>query len=109
MNNSHLSTINKIVYFGIMAVITLILVSGIIHYATNSKSRSIVEIEETIVSLATQCYALEGSYPADLAYLVENYGLVINEERYFYHYEVYGSNIKPDIKVVEKWRDQNVE
>jgi hypothetical protein len=59
-------------------------------------------IKEAIEKACVQCYALEGSYPPDLEYLGQHYGLVLDHERYFYFYEVFASNIMPDVEVYEK-------
>ena len=49
-----------------------------------------------------QCYAIEGRYPPDLAYLEENYGLILDREHYVYHYRLEGSNLMPEIQVFEE-------
>lgn len=48
------------------------------------------------------CYAVEGRYPPDLAYLKEHYGLQINEESYTVVYDVFAPNLMPDITVLER-------
>ena len=47
----------------------------------------------------TQCYALEGAYPPDLAYLQEHYGLVLDTARFAYVYEVVGDNVHPIVDI----------
>ena len=47
---------------------------------------------------AINCYAIEGFYPADIDYLKDNYGLII-DDRYNVFYEVQASNIMPNISV----------
>ena len=59
-------------------------------------------IREMIESSARQCYAVEGVYPPDLAYLEDNYGLQINTEDYYVMYDIYASNQPPSVKVVGK-------
>lgn len=68
----------------------------------NFSEESLKSAEESIKRAAVQCYATEGSYPPDIQYLVEHYGLIINEKDYFYHYEVIASNIIPNIKVIRR-------
>jgi len=46
---------------------------------------------------AANCYALEGKYPDDLNYLVKNYGIVLEYEKYVYTYEI--ENGRPYIEV----------
>lgn len=51
---------------------------------------------------AITCYALEGFYPPNVAYMQDRYGLQYDETRYHVHYEIFASNLMPDITVVEK-------
>lgn len=59
-------------------------------------------LENAIDRSITQCYALEGSYPADLTYLEENYGLIYNKEQFFVVYEYIGGNLRPSITIIER-------
>lgn len=59
-------------------------------------------IKNTVLQCAVQCYAIEGTYPPDLAYLEDNYGLVYNQDAYIVAYEAYASNELPDITVLKK-------
>lgn len=63
-------------------------------------------VRMAIEKAAVQCYALEGSYPADIAYLAEHYGIQLDEDRYYYHYHAFASNILPEIKVLEKKHEE---
>ena len=47
---------------------------------------------------------MEGAYPESLEYLKENYGLIYDEDLFFVDYKVEGSNILPDITIIEKGR-----
>ena len=49
-----------------------------------------------------QCYALEGSYPVSLHYLEEHYGLTYNKEHFLVDYQYIGSNLYPDITIIER-------
>lgn len=57
--------------------------------ATQSLQRSI-----------TQCYAIEGTYPPSLEYIKEHYGLTYDESLLFIDYKFIGSNIYPDITII---------
>ena len=46
------------------------------------------------------CYALEGTYPPDLDYLKERYGLQIDEDEYIVRYSAVAQNLMPDIYVL---------
>lgn len=58
-------------------------------------------LEKALEKATVSCYALEGAYPPDLEYLVDNYGVQINEERFAVKYEYCASNLMPDITVLE--------
>lgn len=75
---------------------------GIDGFSRTADFERVKTVEEAIQMAAVQCYAIEGSYPP-IDYLVEHYGLVINESAYYYHYEFIASNIMPVIAVYKKW------
>ena len=58
-------------------------------------------LEEALSRAAVACYALEGAYPPDLEYLIENYNVQINTDRFTVKYELYASNLMPDITVLD--------
>lgn len=60
------------------------------------------QLEEAIRRAAVTCYALEGFYPPDVAYLQQHYGLQVDEQSYTVHYELVASNWMPDITVLER-------
>lgn len=87
----------------IVLVVTVTLFSSIHRDLNQAGEESLHHITEAVKRAAVQCYALEGSYPPDLEYLEEHYGLVLNRDAYFYHYEIIGSNIMPQIGVYRRW------
>ncbi len=92
-------------YFVSLLVLVICIASflpAIVNYDSNSKQINTQAIEDTVRDYVVQCYATEGSYPADLYYLQENYGLILQEDLYFYSYEVFASNIMPNIQVFAK-------
>jgi hypothetical protein len=58
-------------------------------------------LEDSLSRAAVSCYAVEGMYPDTLEYLTENYGVYVDESRYTVHYEIFASNIMPDITVIK--------
>lgn len=60
------------------------------------------QLEEALRRTAVACYAAEGFYPPDVDYMVRRYGLQYDADAYCIHYEVFASNLMPDITVVEK-------
>lgn len=57
-------------------------------------------LETAVRNAAVSCYATRGYYPATLDDLVAGYGVVIDKNRFIVRYEIFGSNIMPDISVV---------
>lgn len=60
------------------------------------------QLETALRRGAAACYAAEGAYPADLAYLTENYGIEVNEKRYTVIYRFVASNLMPEITVMDE-------
>ena len=58
-------------------------------------------LQDAVLRATVQCYAIEGMYPPDVQYLEDNYGVVYDHDRFIVHYEVFASNILPDITVVD--------
>lgn len=59
------------------------------------------QLEAAVRQAAVACYAAEGVYPPDLDYLEEHYGLQVDETRYQVSYQIFASNLMPDITVLE--------
>ena len=57
-------------------------------------------LEEALTRAAVSCYAIEGAYPPSLEYLIKNYDVIINEKHFTVKYELYASNLMPDITVL---------
>lgn len=64
------------------------------------------QVESAIQRTLNICYAQEGFYPANIEYLIENYGLIIDDRLYFISYKIFASNIRPDINVFRKGNAQ---
>lgn len=60
------------------------------------------QLEDALRRTAVACYGAEGFYPPDVDYMVNYYGLQYDEEDYWVHYELFASNLMPEITVVEK-------
>lgn len=58
-------------------------------------------LKSAIRRASVQCYAIEGRYPPSVQYLQDNYGIQIDEKRYYVFYNGFASNVMPDITVVE--------
>ena len=68
----------------------------------SAKTQGAVALRDSILASAKQCCAIEGAYPSSLAYLEENYGLVVNRSDYAITYEVFADNVMPNVVVLAK-------
>ena len=59
------------------------------------------QLEEALRNASMACYAAEGIFPPSLEYLEENYGIPVDHKKYTVIYEYIGSNLMPDITVLE--------
>lgn len=84
----------------IVFIVLLLLVQSIDKEHVEALYQREEEIESIIRKYAIFCYAQEGAYPEDLSYLEDNYGLIIDEDKYIYYYQIFASNIMPDIEVI---------
>ena len=100
MRKLSLPIVSMIVSLVIMGVLALVVIISVSNCTSSYDERRLDEIRSTVISSVSQCYALEGEYPADLGYLEDNYGLIMDRSQYIYHYELFASNIFPDVKVL---------
>ena len=83
----------------IFSLVGFMILDSISAYEAKVSENRLTEIEETVERYALLCYATEGAYPPDIDYLVENYGLVVNRDKYIYAYEPIAENIRPQVDV----------
>ncbi len=72
---------------------------GINSAQKNSHEENYKVLSDAIMRSAVQCYAIEGFYPPNIEYLEDNYGLMLNRDKYVISYNVFASNIMPEVTV----------
>ena len=90
---------------GILCALCALAVVCVLVYVlagAHVREQGAVSLRESILSSAKQCCAIEGSYPASLAYLEQNYGLVVNHDDYLVTYEAFADNVLPSVVVVPR-------
>ena len=78
------------------------LFTAVSELQTGREQESQRQLEDTLRRAAVACYAAEGIYPPDISYLEEHYGIQIDKDRFAVYYDVFASNLMPDITVIEK-------
>ena len=82
-------------------VVLLVFLSALNNLSDGQRSEGRQQLEDAVRRGAVACYAAEGIYPPDLEYLEEHYGIQVDRERYTVVYEVFASNLMPDVTVLE--------
>ncbi len=86
----------------LFVVILLIFYVSLDRFSADSTRRQKENLENALQRTITYCYAAEGNYPENLAYLKSHYGLTWDESRFYVDYRVSGANIYPDVTILEK-------
>ncbi|MBD5117067.1 MAG: hypothetical protein HDT48_06125 [Ruminococcaceae bacterium] len=97
-NHILIGYIPAVIIFILIAVIVILSVADI---SRTSEAEGLAITENSIRRAVITCYAQEGSYPPDIDYLKENYGLKISDD-YNVRYNIFASNLMPSITVTRK-------
>ena len=90
----------------VVPILFTLVVMGMIVYGLrqteeSSRAEGMRILEESIRRAVVISYAVEGRYPASIEYIEEHYGIHIDRTRYAVHYNIFASNLLPDITVLE--------
>jgi len=94
-----LSAVGALAAFLAVLALFLVLLRGADGAAGH---QSQAQLESALRRAAATCYAVEGRYPPSLDYLQEHYGVYVDRGSYAVGYEVFASNMMPDITVRPK-------
>ena len=86
----------------IFLLIVFLFLSGVSSLSKSTTARQKEALENAITQSISYCYSVEGVYPESLEYLKENYGLTYNEDLFYVDYRTTGSNLMPDVTIIEK-------
>lgn len=84
------------------AVLFGLFLSGLSSVSATAKAKQQESLSAAIRRSAVHCYATEGAYPESLSYLKEHYGISYDEGKYLVDYEVFASNLMPEITVIAR-------
>ena len=74
---------------------------------TSSLSENTVRRQKESLTLnrdITYCYATTGRYPESLEAIKKDYGLIYDNSLFFVDYRTQGSNIYPEVTIIERGR-----
>lgn len=86
----------------LFAAIAILMLRGVKDASRLSDKEGLRLAEEAIDRAVISCYSLEGVYPATYEDLKEKSSLAIDEEKYIVIYEIFASNIRPSVTVLER-------
>jgi len=90
----------------IALILIIVLLAGfsfaLDRVSSSNSSSSLDILDQAVKKSITECYALEGTYPPNIAYLKDHYGLMYDENAYRIDYVYIGGNIRPDYTIIEK-------
>ena len=61
--------------------------------------KDLFRVKDAIQKAALECYSIEGKYPQKITYLIDHYGLILQEDVYSVRYEYIAENIMPAMNV----------
>ncbi len=85
----------------VFALAMLWFISAVNGLHRDSGDEGCRQLELALRRAAVACYAAEGVYPPTLEYITEHFGVQI-QDKYVVHYEIFASNLMPEITVLEK-------
>ena len=86
----------------LFAAIAVWMVRGVREAARVSDEEGLRVAQEAIERAVASYYSLEGVYPATYEDLKSWSGLAIDEEKYIVLYDIFASNIRPSVTVMER-------
>ena len=86
----------------LFAAIAVWVAQGVREAARLSDEEGLRLAQEAIDRAVVSCYSLEGVYPATYEELKARSGLAIDEEKYIVIYDIFASNIRPSVTVMER-------
>lgn len=90
-----------------LTAIFLISMNAYTSYVNEKTLEQQKEILQNAVKNALRtCYAIEGKYPDDIQYLIDNYALRVNEDRFHIYFDSFAENVMPDVRVIARGRTQ---
>ncbi len=90
----------------VFALVAVWMVRGVQEAAQVSDREGLRMAQEAVERAVVSCYSLEGVYPASYADLKAKSGLAIDEEKYIIFYDIFASNIRPSVTVIERWVEE---
>lgn len=86
----------------VFALCLLMVLRGVSSAGEARKAEALRVTEDSLHRAVMSCYALEGRYPPTLEYLIDHYGVYVDREAYYVDYDIFATNLMPEITVIER-------
>lgn len=83
------------------ALVLLFFLAALTRLDRGQSTQGKQQLEQALRRTAVSCFASEGAYPPSVRYMEERYGLQYDQDKFAVRYEVFASNLMPDITVLE--------
>ena len=93
---------NFTVSIAVFCMVTVLFLLGISKVSDQADAEAKQTLERALNRGIVHCYTIEGAYPESLQYLKDHYGLIYDEERFFVGYQPLGSNIMPEVTIIDR-------
>lgn len=84
------------------ALVVALFLRAVDNLNAEQEAQGKTQLEDALRRACVACYAAEGSYPATVEELKERYGVQVDDSRFLVHYDVFASNLMPEIIVLER-------
>ncbi|MBE6631816.1 MAG: hypothetical protein E7623_03860 [Ruminococcaceae bacterium] len=98
----YLKLISALILIALALCVIFVFVDIMKDMEIGSGNAVIENMENVLKRGAAACYAAEGAYPPTAEYLINNYCVGVDLDRYAVFYEIFSENIMPEITVVER-------
>ena len=95
-------SVATILNFLLFILITSIVLISFVKISYQSEKKGNDLLDQSLNKVVVTCYATEGRYPDSLEYLEKNYKVKIDRKKYNVEYNVFATNIYPEIVITEK-------
>ena len=93
--------LGPILIIPLVIAVVLMFTTAVSNLQEGRQSEGKQQLEDAVRRGAVACYAAEGIYPPNLEYVEEHYGIQVDRDRYTVVYDIFASNMMPDVTVLE--------
>lgn len=86
----------------VFLVLVVLFNMGVTSLTQSNEQEALEAARSAVVRAVVTFYAIEGRFPPSIDYLTENFGLAVDQERFIIHYNLFASNIMPQITVLPR-------